>query len=137
MSSHEDHSTTYLYLVFLGTLIIFVIVGAYMEAKQFMFGHETGVIIILGMLISLVMHKIDPTLTVQFDPTVFFDLALPLILFGAGFNMRRKQFFKNFANITKFGIFGSLITYVVYVSLFYLLFEYGNLRFTDPEVGIE
>ena len=51
--------------------------------------------------------------------------------------MRRKQFFKNFANITKFGIFGSLITYVVYVSLFYLLFEYGNLKFTDKEVGYE
>ena len=63
---------------------------------------------------------------------MFFDLALPLILFAAGFNMRRKQFFKNFANITKFGIFGSLITYAVYVTLFYILFKYGNLTFTDP-----
>ena len=131
MSSHEDHSATYLTLVFLGTLVIFVIVGAYMEQKQFMFGHETGVIILLGMIVSFIMQKIDPALKVQFDSTVFFDLALPLILFAAGFNMRRKQFFKNFANITKFGIFGSLITYVVYVSLFYLLFQYGNLKFTD------
>ena len=51
--------------------------------------------------------------------------------------MRRKQFFNNFANITKFGIFGSLITYVIYVVLFWTLCEYGNLKFTDPEVGYE
>ena len=66
---------------------------------------------------------------------MFFDLALPLILFGAGFNMRRKEFFKNFVNITKFGIFGSLITYVVYLGLFYTLLEYGNLSYFDPELN--
>lgn len=67
----------------------------------------------------------------QFNTTIFFDLALPLILFAAGFNMRRKEFFDNFVNITKFGIFGSLFTYVVFVSLFYLLFAYADMGTTD------
>ena len=131
-SEEHDHTETYFVLVFLVVLIIFVIVGAYMEQKKFIVGHETGVIILLGMLISFIFHSVDPTYKIQFNPTVFFDLALPLILVAAGFNMRRKQFFKNFANITKFGIFGSLITYAVYVTLFWLLFQYGNLSFTDP-----
>jgi len=42
------------------------------------------------MGISWIMYQINPALVVQFDPIIFFDLALPLILFGAGFNMRRK-----------------------------------------------
>tara|TARA_B110000285_G_C14938781_1_gene520941 strand:- start:575 stop:736 length:162 start_codon:yes stop_codon:yes gene_type:complete len=46
-----------------------------------------------------------------------------MILFAAGFNMKRKEFFKNFVNILKFGIFGSLITWVLYTFMFWGLFE--------------
>jgi NhaP-type Na+/H+ or K+/H+ antiporter len=44
--------------------------------------------------------------------------------------MRRKEFFDNFVNITKFGIFGSLFTYVIFVGLFYLLFKYADMGTT-------
>ena len=57
---------------------------------------------------------------------------LPLILFAAGFNMRRKEFFKNFANITKFGIFGSLLTYGLYLAMFYAFFRLGDWTYYDP-----
>ena len=58
-SSHEDHTATIQTIVFLLTLVTFVIVGAYMEEKHFIFGHETGVIILLGMLVSWIMYSID------------------------------------------------------------------------------
>lgn len=72
---------------------------------------------------------------IQFDTGVFFELALPAILFAAGFNMRRKEFFKNFVNITKFGIFGSLFTYFFYVLLTWLLFTCVEMTMWDPTVN--
>ena len=66
---------------------------------------------------------------------MFFDLALPAILFAAGFNMRRKEFFKSFVNITKFGIFGSLFTFAIYVFLTWLLFNYVDMTMWDPDVS--
>jgi len=37
--------------------------------------------------------------------------------------MRRKEFFSNFVNIIKFGIFGSLFTFVIFVGLTWCLFN--------------
>ena len=39
-------------------LIIFVFVGSYMEHKRFKFGHETGVILIIGIIVSVVAYAI-------------------------------------------------------------------------------
>lgn len=64
---------------------------------------------------------------------MFFDLLLPVILFSVGFNMRRKEFFKNFTNITKFGIFGSLFTFFVYVGLTKLFFYSVHVQAWDPK----
>jgi hypothetical protein len=58
---------------------------------------------------------------------------LPAILFAAGFNMRRKEFFKNFVNIVKFGIFGSLFTFVFFVFFTWILFQYCNITYWNPE----
>mmetsp|Transcript_36181 Transcript_36181/g.55568 ORF Transcript_36181/g.55568 Transcript_36181/m.55568 type:complete len:132 (+) Transcript_36181:276-671(+) len=49
--------------------------------------------------------------------------------------MRRKQFFENFINIIKFGIFGSLFTYVFFVVFTYLLFNYVDMKMWDPEAN--
>jgi hypothetical protein len=46
--------------------------------------------------------------------------------------MRRKEFFKNFANIIKFGIFGSLFTFVIFVVLTWLVFEYFTIDIYYP-----
>ena len=54
-----------------------------------------------------------------------------MILFAAGFNMKRKEFFKNFANILKFGIFGSLFTWFLFVLMFWGLFELVDMGDTE------
>lgn len=61
---------------------------------------------------------------------------LPAILFSVGFNMRRKEFFKNFVNITKFGIFGSLFTFTFYVLLTKLLFVTTHVTMWDPKKNV-
>lgn len=59
---------------------------------------------------------------------------LPTILFAAGYNMRRREFFKNFVNIAKFGIFGSIFTFVIYVLLTKLLFVSVEMTMWDPHL---
>ena len=116
-----------IYVIFLSVLITFTLVGGWIESKHLALGHETGFIIMFGMLISWVVYQFDSheeanKLVFQFNTEIFFDLALPAILFSAGFNMRRKEFFKNFVNIVKFGIFGSLFTFVFFVFFTWVLF---------------
>lgn len=111
-----------------------------MESKHLKLGHETGFILVFGMIISWIVSKTDSEeeadrLVFQFNTTIFFDLALPAILFAAGYNMRRKEFFKNFTNIVKFGIFGSLFTFVIFVVLTWLVFEYCNIEVYYPDTG--
>lgn len=58
---NEDHSAKDLvYIIFLATVVMFVLVGSYMESKHLSFGHETGFIIPFGMLISWIAYEADP-----------------------------------------------------------------------------
>jgi NhaP-type Na+/H+ or K+/H+ antiporter len=139
--SGSDHQQTLVYVIFLCVIIFFVLVGSYMESKHLKFGHETAVVIIVGMLVSLMVsawdsHDEGKRLVFQFNTAIFFDLLLPAILFAAGYNMRRKEFFKNFVNITKFGIFGSLFTFAIYVGLTKLLFAVVDIEMYDPKTGL-
>lgn len=44
-----------------------------------------------------------------FDANFFFYFILPPIIFAAGYNMKRKEFFKNFTNIAIFGVGSTLL----------------------------
>lgn len=57
--SSEDHQVTYIYIIFLVTLIAFIIVGGWMESKHLKVGHETGFIIVFGMIVSWIVAKSD------------------------------------------------------------------------------
>jgi len=76
-------------------LLVYVNMGALIESKKPPFGHETGVVIILGMIISLIGTAIidDFGTAFRFNDDIFFYVCLPPIVFAAGFNMRRKKFF--------------------------------------------
>ena len=134
----SQHDQTVVYVIFLLVIIFFVVMGSWMEAKKFMFGHETTVIILVGMLVSWLVtrlnHEDGEALVFQFNAGIFFDFMLPCILFAAGYNMRRREFFKNFTNIIKFGIFGSLFTFAFYVLLTKLLFVSVEMTMYDPKL---
>lgn len=58
-----------------------------------------------------------------FDANFFFYFVLPPIIFAAGYNMKRKEFFKNFTNIAIFGVGSTLLQFVVFTFLTWMLFE--------------
>ena len=56
-AEHDDGEDVELgIIIFLFILITYIVVGSWMEKKHFKFGHETGMIIVVGILISLVIR---------------------------------------------------------------------------------
>ena len=54
---HNEHLYQALgYIMFIVLLILYIIIGSYMEVNKFSFGHETGVIILLGAMCSGVVY---------------------------------------------------------------------------------
>ena len=43
-------------IMFMVLLIMYITIGSYMEVKKFAFGHETGVIIMLGAMCSGIVY---------------------------------------------------------------------------------
>ena len=101
-------------------LIIYVIGGSYIEKKHYKIGHETGIAIGAGLIVSVLIHYLAPEGTrkvFHFDDTLFFYVCLPPIIFASGFNMRRKRFFDNFGYILLFGLLGTIITFMIFSVL--------------------
>ena len=95
-----------------------------MEQKKFIIGHETGVIIIIGMIISFIVQWVDESSVemLRFNEGIFFDVCLPLIIFASGYNLKRRKFFENIGNIEIFGILGTFLTWVFYSALTWCVF---------------
>ena len=56
---HDNHGTFIAVIAFLILLILYITIGSWMEIKHFCIGHETGVIILIGMLVSVVAEHVD------------------------------------------------------------------------------
>jgi len=106
-------------------LLLYVVLGGYMEHKKVIVGHETGVALIIGMIISAIIHAFNKDFEFTFDTTIFFYVCLPPIIFAAGYNMRRKRFFENIGYILIFGVFGTILTFLVFAGLTYAAMEGG------------
>ena len=55
-----------------------------------------------------------------------------MIIFATGFNMRRKKFFENIANISKFGLLGTSLTFIFYGLLTLAAFNLFTFTMIDP-----
>ena len=75
--------------------------------------HETALTTLFGILGGgLIMFFTGKA--VQFNNDLFFYLVLPPIIFSAGYNLKRKRFFKYSGYILLFGLVGTFSTYAFY-----------------------
>lgn len=131
---HDDHKEHILefvgFMMICFILILYLTIGSYMEMKMFKWGHETGVIIFCGMVISIIISWAEHESLdfIKWNNTLFFDLLLPLIIFTTGYNIRRKKFFANIVNISKFGLLGTVLTFAFLTSLTIGLFSWTKLK---------
>ncbi|XP_029368024.1 sodium/hydrogen exchanger 6a isoform X6 [Echeneis naucrates] len=154
--SHRQDSADLLIFILLLTLTILTI--WLFKHRRFRFLHETGLAMIYGLLVGVVLrygihvprdisnvtlncyvNASPATLLVTFDPEVFFNILLPPIIFHAGYSLKRRHFFRNMGSILAYAFLGTVISCFIIGLLMYgcvmLMKQVGQLDgdffFTD------
>ena len=115
-------------------LIFYTIAAPIFQKFNFHYLHESGICMIVGTLIALIskyVGNMNDSLNnfVTFDDEMFFNIVLPPIIFSAGYNLKKRAFFKYFFYIITFGIFGTIISFGTVSALI----NYSNkLNFFSP-----
>ena len=111
-------------------LMIYTVAPPIFEKIHFHYMHESGLCMIIGVIVSLIAIFFDPhtnfTRSINFSGDVFFTFVLPPIIFSAGYNLRKASFFKYFIYILSFGVFGTIMSFL-WVAPITLLFNHFNL----------
>ncbi|XP_051152696.1 sodium/hydrogen exchanger 2-like [Andrographis paniculata] len=112
--STSDHASVVSITVFVTLLCTCIVIGHLLEESRWMNESTTALIIGLssGVLILLVSGGKSSHLMV-FSEDLFFIYLLPPIIFNAGFQVKKKQFFHNFMTIMLFGAIGTLISFTI------------------------
>ena len=109
----EDKAEYIAYILLLSIMLVYVTVGTCLEKKGCGFGHETGVVILVGLAIGTIFYALGKQVSTEFNPKVLFDFGLPFILYTSGYNMRRRRFYEDFNNITMFGILSTVVCFII------------------------
>ncbi|KAI4350025.1 hypothetical protein L6164_010553 [Bauhinia variegata] len=111
MVGTSDHASVVSMNIFVALLCACIVIGHLLEENRWMNESITALLIGLcvGVVILLVSGGRSSHLLV-FSEDLFFIYLLPPIIFNAGFQVKKKQFFVNFITITLFGAVGTLIS---------------------------
>ncbi|XWS58491.1 hypothetical protein CRYUN_Cryun08bG0038800 [Craigia yunnanensis] len=133
--STSDHASVVSMNLFVALLCACIVIGHLLEENRWMNESITALVIGLctGVIILLTSGGKSSHLLV-FSEDLFFIYLLPPIIFNAGFQVKKKQFFRNFITIMLFGAVGTLISCTV-ISLgviqFFKKMDIGSLDIGD------
>ena len=133
-SNSVSSSLSYKGVMAIIILIFYTIAAPIFQKLNFHYLHESGICMIVGTIIALLSKYIGNTNDslnnfVTFDDEMFFNIVLPPIIFAAGYNLKKRAFFKYFFYIVTFGIFGTIISFG---SVSALIHYTNKLNFFSP-----
>ncbi|KAL9235070.1 hypothetical protein vseg_009866 [Gypsophila vaccaria] len=127
-SLHEkspfDTDTVISITVFFTLICLCIIIGHLLEENRW--ANESITSLLLGLLsggIVLWIKKGQSSRILVFNEELFFIYLLPPIIFNAGFQVKKKQFFKNFSIILMFGVLGTIISFCLVSAGVLFLFK--------------
>jgi NhaP-type Na+/H+ or K+/H+ antiporter len=112
-----------------GVLVICVSIAYYVKMKKWYWIPESVVSMVIGGLcgaVILAFRKGDASKLI-FDPQIFFFVLLPPIIFNAGYNMKRRNFFKYFSAIMVFAVPGTMVAITTVAFALYYISQWGAL----------
>uniref|UniRef100_A0A1D1YLX7 Sodium/hydrogen exchanger 2 n=1 Tax=Anthurium amnicola TaxID=1678845 RepID=A0A1D1YLX7_9ARAE len=122
--------------LFVALLCVCVVIGHLLEENRW--ANESITALLLGLcagFLTLVLSKWHSSRLLTFDDELFFIYLLPPIIFNAGFQVKKKQFFRNFSMILLFGVLGTLISFCfISVGSFFLFKEIGVTSFATQDI---
>ncbi|KAH9652118.1 Sodium/hydrogen exchanger 4 [Citrus sinensis] len=107
----QEHTQVVPISLFVAILCLCLIVGHLLEENRWVNESITAILIgCVSGIIILSITKWKSSHILRFDEELFFIYLLPPIIFNAGFQVKKKQFFHNFLTIMMFGVIGVFIS---------------------------
>ncbi|KAG1338602.1 sodium/hydrogen exchanger 2 [Cocos nucifera] len=135
LSSTSDHTSVVSINLFVALLCTCIVIGHLLEENRWM--NESITALLIGLctgVVILLTTKGKSSHILVFSEDLFFIYLLPPIIFNAGFQVKKKQFFRNFMTIILFGAVGTLISFSI-ISLgavgFFRRMDIGSLDIGD------
>ncbi|CAH9081288.1 unnamed protein product [Cuscuta europaea] len=100
--------------LFVTLLCACIVIGHLLEESRWI--NESVTALLIGLFsggIILLTSNGKSSRILEFNEELFFIYLLPPIIFNAGFQMKKKQFFRNAFIILLFGVIGSLISFCI------------------------
>ncbi|XP_074320897.1 sodium/hydrogen exchanger 2-like [Silene latifolia] len=135
MLTTSDHTSVVSMNLFVALLCGCIVLGHLLEENRWMNESITALLIGLGTgVVILLISGGKSSHLLVFSEDLFFIYLLPPIIFNAGFQVKKKQFFRNFITIMLFGALGTLVSFFVIslgaMELFKKL-DFGTLELGD------
>ncbi|KAJ4846215.1 monovalent cation:H+ antiporter, CPA1 (nhx1) [Turnera subulata] len=132
LRSESDEASIDSITLFVALLCASILIGHLLEKSRWMNESITALLIGLATGISiLVFTQGKSSRILVFNEDLFFTYVLPAIIFNAGFQVKKKQFFRNFMTINLFGAVGTLISFVIITIGSEKLFKKLDIGFLD------
>nr|UFP37805.1 NHX3 [Lonicera japonica] len=112
--STSDHASIVSMNLFVALLCTCIVIGHLLEENRWM--NESITALLIGLFTGVVILLTSggkSSHVLVFSEDLFFIYLLPPIIFNAGFQVKKKHFFRNFITIMLFGAVGTLISCVV------------------------
>ncbi|KAF8725875.1 hypothetical protein HU200_020440 [Digitaria exilis] len=110
----SDHDAIVSINIFIALLCSCIVIGHLLEGNRWVNESTTALLmgLITGGVILFATGGTNSRILV-FSEDLFFIYLLPPIIFNAGFQVKKKQFFRNFMTIILFGAVGTMISFVI------------------------
>ncbi|KAK6269547.1 hypothetical protein POUND7_006652 [Theobroma cacao] len=128
----QQHEKVVPISLFVAILCLCLVIGHLLEEIRWV--NESITAIFIGFIagtVILFLSKGKSSHILRFSEELFFMYLLPPIIFNAGFQMKKKQFFQNFITIMLFGVIGVFISAsIVTVGSWWLFPKLGFVGLT-------
>ncbi|KAL6548453.1 monovalent cation:H+ antiporter, CPA1 (nhx1) [Orobanche gracilis] len=128
--SSSDHTSVVAITLFVTLLCACIVIGHLLEENRWINESITALVIGVGTgVVILLISKGKSSRLLVFSEDLFFIYLLPPIIFNAGFQVKKKHFFRNFMTIMLFGAVGTMISFII-ISLG------ANAFFRKMDIGL-